>query len=678
MITPLFTSASTPPDFDHWCFISYRHLDNREEHRQWASWLHQEIEHYEVPAELVGTLNDSGELIKARIYPVFRDEDSLAADSHLGEEILEALRGSRTMLVICSPRSSISDYVEGEITYFQSLGRADRIITAIIDGEPNNPSKECFPAPLRLIAKEGTSINVNDGPLAADFRLADGTQGFTSVEGYRLTLINSDSPRKVMKLLVENYEARMQLMKLKILAGILDVKLEKLRDRDKAYQLGLAKQRANTLKKWLTSVAILALLAIASAIIAYRLKIAAIRNFQAARSVADGLVTEITKNLADVQGVRADAVRKILASTEATYDRLLQSSPDNPEIIKGKAAMYNEFVTTYLKTGDTESLMKSAEESLKLNKKLVIRSPDDESLTRALGMSFMKVGDALLEVGKLDEAEKSYNRSLELRNEIGIKHPDDLDIQREIGISLLRLSDIDEARHDISSTAAHVKASVEIRRAIAKKNLKMNATLLVGLVRLHDVKLLQDDAVGAEDVSKEVENLANSLVLEDPNNDRRARVLAIAKQRVGNALFAKRDFGAAERYYRESLTLFTSLSERDVTNIELKEDHAIALQRLGLVAKAMGNINHARDQFKASTELGETVIKNSSNNRQWNIDLAETYLEWGRIETGEARNHAFAAARKILIGLKDSHSAEKPQLQWLDEIEASLVGKSHN
>jgi hypothetical protein len=68
-------------DNPYWCFISYRHADDNEQDREWASWLHQEIERYEVPAELVGTRNKRGDVIPERIYPVFRDEVSLSADA---------------------------------------------------------------------------------------------------------------------------------------------------------------------------------------------------------------------------------------------------------------------------------------------------------------------------------------------------------------------------------------------------------------------------------------------------------------------------------------------------------------------------------------------------------------------------------------------------------------------
>lgn len=42
-------------------FISYRHADNKEQGRQWATWLHHTLETYEVPPDLVGRTNLRGE-----------------------------------------------------------------------------------------------------------------------------------------------------------------------------------------------------------------------------------------------------------------------------------------------------------------------------------------------------------------------------------------------------------------------------------------------------------------------------------------------------------------------------------------------------------------------------------------------------------------------------------------
>lgn len=258
--------AGTP----YWCFISYRHADNREQDRAWASWLHQEIERYEVPAELVGQTNRWGDVIPERIYPVFRDEESLAADSDLAHAIVNALNRSRFMVVLCSRRAVESTYVADEIRHFKRQGNADRIIAAILDGEPAS-KRECFPEPLRHpVGSDGEldrSRRVE--PIAADFRLKDGSEGFTSVEGYRLALRqNSQLTASQVERQAEEFGDRLQMMKLKIIAGILGVPMEQLRDRDKAYQLQLAQRRTRTLWRWLAAVAMLGVLAIAGGVYA--------------------------------------------------------------------------------------------------------------------------------------------------------------------------------------------------------------------------------------------------------------------------------------------------------------------------------------------------------------------------------------------------------------------------
>ena len=141
----------------YWCFISYRHADNQKQDREWASWLHQEIERYEVPAVLVGTKNKRGDTIPERIYPVFRDEESLAATADLASSIVDALDRSRFLITLCSPRSVKSKYVAQEIQYFKQIDKGERIIAVILDGEPGGLEKECFVAPLRHpVNEDGT------------------------------------------------------------------------------------------------------------------------------------------------------------------------------------------------------------------------------------------------------------------------------------------------------------------------------------------------------------------------------------------------------------------------------------------------------------------------------------------------------------------------------------------
>lgn len=268
-------------------FISYRHADNAQQGRQWATWLHQAIETYEVPEDLVGTLNQRGEEIPARIYPVFRDEQELPAYADLGSAIVNALDVSQMLVVLCSPRAAQSTYVADEIDYFKRLGRSDAIMAAIIDGEPNvswdqgkhqagwTEQDECFPEPLLYeYDEEGQRTQRHAEPIAADFRvLEEGrlVQGWTSPQAYRMHLQHATSLNKsTITERVAAYSEQLDLMVLKIVAGILAIPLRVLTQRDKEYQLALERRRSRRLRQWLAGVALLALIAVIAGVAAFQ------------------------------------------------------------------------------------------------------------------------------------------------------------------------------------------------------------------------------------------------------------------------------------------------------------------------------------------------------------------------------------------------------------------------
>lgn len=135
--------------YKYWAFISYSHRD-----QAWADWLHHALETYRVPRRLVGRASPAG-AVPRRLYPVFRDQDELPSSPNLSGAIDLALRQSRFLIVIASPYAAVSRWVDQEIERFRALGRAERILCLIVDGEPNAgqlPDKgllECFPPSLR-------------------------------------------------------------------------------------------------------------------------------------------------------------------------------------------------------------------------------------------------------------------------------------------------------------------------------------------------------------------------------------------------------------------------------------------------------------------------------------------------------------------------------------------------
>lgn len=155
--------------FKYWAFISYSHRDE-----QWSRWLHEGIETYPVPRSLVGK-DLHGRPVPRRLFPVFRDRDELPGAAELGAKIQQALTESLYLIVICSPHAAVSRWVDGEVAAFKALGRHDRVLCLIVDGEPNaNPKLgqlECFPPAVRFkVDRQGQLTTEPSEPVGADAR----------------------------------------------------------------------------------------------------------------------------------------------------------------------------------------------------------------------------------------------------------------------------------------------------------------------------------------------------------------------------------------------------------------------------------------------------------------------------------------------------------------------------
>ena len=159
-------------------FLSYSHQD-----KAWADWLHKALETWRVPSRLVGTTTPAG-VIPERLAPIFRDRDELASATDLGREVSAALAKSETLIVVCSPNSAQSRWVNEEVLAFKRLGREERILCLIVAGEPyatdkpGRDAEECFCPALRFtLDGSGTPTGERTEPIAADARPGADSKG---------------------------------------------------------------------------------------------------------------------------------------------------------------------------------------------------------------------------------------------------------------------------------------------------------------------------------------------------------------------------------------------------------------------------------------------------------------------------------------------------------------------
>ena len=99
-----------------------------------------------------------------------------------GGKLQDALTKSRSLIVICSPKSAVSKWVNEEVKTYKSFGYAGRLFCLITDGEPNAAPDsgllECFPPAVRFQVSDDQLTSEPAEPIAADAR--PGKDGKTS------------------------------------------------------------------------------------------------------------------------------------------------------------------------------------------------------------------------------------------------------------------------------------------------------------------------------------------------------------------------------------------------------------------------------------------------------------------------------------------------------------------
>lgn len=138
---------SNASDKKHYiAFISYSTADEK-----WAKWLWYQLEYYRVPQKL----RKEYPLLPKNLRPIFWYKQDLSG-THLQASLVKELDDSQYLIVICSPSSAKSEWVNKEVMRFLELGRGNKIIPLIIGGTPHaaNPADECLPSALRVLPKE--------------------------------------------------------------------------------------------------------------------------------------------------------------------------------------------------------------------------------------------------------------------------------------------------------------------------------------------------------------------------------------------------------------------------------------------------------------------------------------------------------------------------------------------
>jgi len=132
-----------PIDFKYRAFLSYSHIDT-----PLAKWLHSRLESFPLRG-LSGRETPQGPVPKS-LRPIFRDREDFSVGGSLNDQSIAALDASAALVVLCSPASAKSHYVNEEIRLYKHRHVERRIVPVILAGRPDDPEQECFPPALKF------------------------------------------------------------------------------------------------------------------------------------------------------------------------------------------------------------------------------------------------------------------------------------------------------------------------------------------------------------------------------------------------------------------------------------------------------------------------------------------------------------------------------------------------
>lgn len=493
--------------YNYKAYISYSHRDDK-----WASWLHRVLEAYRVPRNLVGTITDAGK-VPNRTNPVFRDRDDLSSAADLGGIVQQALADSENLIVVCSPNAAASHWVNEEIRQFARFGREKQIFCIIIDGDPagGGTSSACFPEALAEIGMRE--------PLAADVRpWADGKQ----------------------------------LSKLKLVAGMLGLPLDKLRRRD------LQKRQ----KLW-------ALAALASIVLAVVLISAVTSRITAEqrRDSGESLVASKLSELRTILNLKDDPEDLVRLNqwSEQDLGKLIAQAGVGPNALFDSAMELRKQGNNLYSSGALTEALERNQQSWALLAESYRRDRGNQTVFFELGQAEFYIGQVFFDQGELEKAEYAFMSYAEITRRLILLHPENADWVLEMAYALNNLGVLQKKR-DVNNPERHLQL---MRSALDYNQI--------------------------------------ALVL-DPKNEYYQSELGQSYAFLADAQVGVCDLEGALLSRQKNVTLEQEILDKDSENTKKIKRLAFATSGYALVKEQKGDINEAIDSHEITLQLMERVL----------------------------------------------------------------------
>ena len=366
------------------------------------------------------------------LRPIFRDREDFSAGHSLTEQTLAALEASQFLIVLCSPNAAQSKYVNEEVRRFKALGRGDRVIPVIVDGEPGDPERECFPPALRFKL----------GPDGTDHRRARGTD-----RGRRAAARRRQGASPSTRWWPGSSASAST--------------------RSCAAPSGRAGGATGSGQR-------------------SRACFSCSRSPRAAAPSMPGSSSRPTRRSSTPRSsarprsstrpwrrprnttCRAPRRSSFSPRPRACSTTWRSTAGPTPELRYRKAWMLIQFARNYEILGDTGKQFARAIEAHRLLAGLAAEKPNDMTYQRDLSVAYDEIGDVLVAQGNLPEALKSYRDGLAIGERLAKADPSNAGWQRDLSVSYEKVGDVLVAQGNLTEALKSYRDGLAIRERLAK------------------------------------------------------------------------------------------------------------------------------------------------------------------------------------------------------------------
>jgi hypothetical protein len=564
-------------EYRYKAFLSYSHQDESR-----AAWLHHALETYRVPRRLVGSQGQFGS-VPGKLTPVFRDREELSSATDLSEKITNALKESESLVVICSPASAQSHWVNEEIRQFRALGRDEQIFCFIVDGDPQSEvtGTACFP-PALLEHEDG----LQHEPLAADIRKwADGKN----------------------------------LAKLKLVAGILGIRLDKLRQRE------LQRKRKFQAVAGFTFTAVIAL-----AVFAFQKNLSeqqAREARQRDRENAEQMLSQFIEATESLEETADLQTRKAFNDVASNFLQNLNPDDLTIESKRNLGRILQKQGETSYGEGHHQLALNFFVESKAILTSIYQENPRDEQAIFDLSQVEYYIGQLHFFQGRYTEAYDSFSAYRDASEILIMIDPENADWVMEVAYALANLGYLEKNRDppDSQSSLEFYQGALQnVEQAILLDESRRSEVADIH-AHLADAQLGVCDLPGALSSRQQAAELAEQYYLADPANNRLKSVHAFTLAGLANVQQMTGAIESALVNLQRSVDLLSQLYLEDRTRLQYRWNLLTKSGRAAHLMSLDGQLVEAWDWYLQLENQGQKLIE---DDKEVTVRRTKEYAEF--------------------------------------------------